>query len=143
MRFLNALFDSLAGFVQRNPLTVLFILLLALLAPSLLRGAAMLLLYALLGILLTFIILALVFVWRVRSAQRQMEEQFRRRFDGGAAPNGSAGFTDQQRTEHRGRRPYNNPQEGEVKIYRTSDIPEKRVANDVGDYVEFEETKNK
>lgn len=142
MRFLTALFDSLAGFVQRNPLTVLFILLLALLAPSLLRGAAMLLLYALVGIVLTFLILALVFVWRVRSAQRQMEEQFRRHFDGGAAPNGSAGFTDQQRTEHRGRRPH-NPQEGEVKIFRTSDQPEKRVANDVGDYVEFEETKNK
>ncbi len=141
MRLLNALFDSLAGFVQRNPLTVLFILLLALLAPSLLRGAAMLLLYALLGIVLTFLILALVFVWRVRSARRQMEEQFRR-FGGGAAPNGSAGFTDRQRTERSGRRPYNNPREGEVKIYRTSDQPEKRVANDVGDYVEFEETKN-
>ena len=32
-------------------------------------------------------------------------------------------------------------QEGEVKVYRTSETPEKRVSEDVGDYVEFEETK--
>ena len=31
--------------------------------------------------------------------------------------------------------------EGEVKVYKTSETPEKRVSRDVGDYVEFEETK--
>ena len=31
--------------------------------------------------------------------------------------------------------------EGEVKVRKTSGAPEKRVSKDVGDYVEFEETK--
>ncbi len=32
--------------------------------------------------------------------------------------------------------------EGEVKIYTTSNRPQKRVSEDVGDYVDFEEVKN-
>ena len=38
MRFLTEIVDALVGFVQRNPLTVLVILLLALGAPALLKG---------------------------------------------------------------------------------------------------------
>ena len=30
---------------------------------------------------------------------------------------------------------------GYVKLYKTSETPETRVSRDVGDYVEFEETK--
>ena len=49
----------------------------------------------------------------------------------------AAGFggTRGARTESR------REQEGEVKVYRTSETPEKRVSESVGDYVEFEETK--
>lgn len=36
-----------------------------------------------------------------------------------------------------------NPNEGEVKIYTTSEQPQKRVSDQVGDYVEFEEVKPK
>ena len=40
MRFLAAIVDSLVAFVQRNPLFVLLVVVLALFAPSLLRGMA-------------------------------------------------------------------------------------------------------
>ena len=63
--------------------------------------------------------------------QRQMEEQF------GAGGFGAGyGSGRGARTEGSSRQ-----QEGEVKVYRTSETPEKRVSEDVGDYVEFEETK--
>ena len=41
MRFLTEIVDALAGFVQRNPLTVLLIVVLAVGAPALLKGIAL------------------------------------------------------------------------------------------------------
>ena len=41
MNFILAIIDSLAGFVQRNPLTMLLIVILALGAPALLKGIAL------------------------------------------------------------------------------------------------------
>ena len=38
MNFLTAIINALVGFVQRNPLTVLVILILAIAAPALLKG---------------------------------------------------------------------------------------------------------
>ena len=42
MNFILAIIDSLVGFVQRNPLTTLLIVILALGAPALLKGIALL-----------------------------------------------------------------------------------------------------
>lgn len=129
MKFLTAIVDSLVAFVQRNPLTVLVILLLALVAPALLKGIATMILYVILGFLLFGAVLLVVLGWRVRSMQRRMEEQmneFGRRA---------------QESSSRNRR--TNRREGEVHVYKTSDTPEKRVSEDVGDYVEFEETRSK
>ena len=139
MKFLMAIVDALVGFVQRNPLTVLVILLLALGAPALLKGIAMFVLYLIFGILLAGVLLLLLFGWRIRSMQRRMEEQMNERF----------GRSDNRNTS--GQRSYRSSwgrssqscREGEVRIYKTSDAPEKRVSNDVGDYVEFEETREK
>lgn len=122
MRFLTAIVDALVGFVQRNPLTVLVILLLALGAPALLKGIATFVLYVIFGLLLAGVLLLLIFGWRVRSMQRRMEEQLNEQFGRNARRHASSG------------------REGEVRVYKTSDAPEKRVANDVGDYVDFEET---
>ncbi len=72
MGFLRAIVDSLVGFVQRNPLTVLVIFLLALGAPALLRGIATFVLYLILGLLLAGVLLLLIFGWRVRAMQRRM-----------------------------------------------------------------------
>lgn len=129
MRFLVAIIDALVGFVQRNPLTVLFIVVLALAAPALLKGIALFVLWFFLGLIVLAVVAMLVFRWRIRAVRRQMEEQFGAGF--GPADSG-APFA--------GRR---SGREGEVKIYKTSGTPDKRVSSDVGDYVEFEETDEK
>lgn len=119
MNFLTALIDGLAGFVRRNPLFCLLLLLLALFAPSVLEGIAMFVVYALLGIMLLFAAIVFSFRWKLYRMRRDMEKQF---------GSGTAGG---------GHTPHNR--EGEVKIRTTSGTPEKRVRRDVGDYVDFEE----
>ncbi len=138
MGFLRAIVDSLVGFVQRNPLTVLVIFLLALGAPALLRGIATFVLYLILGLLLAGVLLLLIFGWRVRAMQRRMEEQLNDHFGrNGQQSSARGGFWSQ--ASRRG----GSAREGEVHVYKTSEAPEKRVSSDVGDYVDFEETKEK
>lgn len=125
MRFVLAIIDALVGFVQRNPLTVLIIVILAVGAPALLKGIALFILYFLLGVVVLVVALMLLFRWKIASARRQMEEQF--------GPDGSGSpFAGETRKAH----------EGDVKVYKTTETPEKKVSKDVGDYVEFEETKD-
>ena len=134
MNFLMAIIDSLVGFVQRNPLTTLVILILALGAPALLKGIAIVILYILMGLILLVVALVLLFRWRIYKMRRQMEEQFGRGFDGASQDGFRGGFGSRQRDTAR--------REGEVHVHRTSETPAKRVSEDVGDYVEFEETKD-
>lgn len=126
MRFLAAIIDALVAFVQRNPLFVLAVVILALFAPSLLRGAAAFVLYLFLGLLMLAGVLMLLFRWRIYRMRRDMEEQFGRGF----GPRGADPFAR--------RRP---GREGDVQVRKTAGAPEKRVSSDVGDYVDFEETK--
>ena len=127
MRFLTEIVDALVGFVQRNPLTVLVILLLALGAPALLKGIALFILYFIMGIVLLALAAMLFFRWRIQRMRREMEEQFGRNFGGGPQGGFRGGYGPQHDTTAR--------REG------TSETPAKRVSEDVGDYVEFEETK--
>ena len=69
----------------------------------------------------------------MNKVRRQMEEQFGEGFD--PRNFGGQGFGSPFAGEPRKGR------EGEVKVRKTSGAPEKRVSKDVGDYVEFEETK--
>lgn len=131
MGFLTAIIDALAEFVRRNPIFTLIVVVLALTAPALLKGIALFVLYLVLGLLVLIFALSLLFRWRIRRVQRQMEEQFGAGGFGGAGFGGARGARTESRRE----------QEGEVKVYRTSETPEKRVSESVGDYVEFEETK--
>ncbi len=131
MGFLTAIIDALAEFVRRNPIFTLIVVVLALTAPALLKGIALFVLYLVLGFLVLIFALSLLFRWRIRRVQRQMEEQFGAGGFGGAGFGGARGASTESRRE----------QEGEVKVYRTSETPEKRVSESVGDYVEFEETK--
>jgi len=80
MRFLAAIVDSLVAFVQRNPLFVLLVVVLALFAPSLLRGMAAFVLYLFMGLFLIVCILALLFRWRLLRVRRDMEKEFGRGF---------------------------------------------------------------
>lgn len=131
MRYLLAIIDALAGFVQRNPLTVLVILVLALGAPALLKGIALVILYLIMGLLVLILVGMLLLRWHMNKVRRQMEEQF------GADGRSQRGFWQEPRDG--GRR---SDREGEVHVYRTSETPEKRVSKDVGDYIDFEEEKN-
>lgn len=141
MRFLTDIIDALAGFVQRNPLTVLVIVILALGAPALLKGIAAFILYFLLGIVVFTLVMGLWLRWRIAQARRRMEEQFGEQF-GGGTPFGTEGsYGRESRREGPFGRGSRSSREGEVKIYVTSEAPEKRVAHGVGDYVDFEETK--
>ena len=138
MRFLAAIVDALVGFVQRNPLTFLLIVLVGIAAPALLKGIAMLVLYAILGLLLAGVLLLAIFGWRVRSMQRRMEEQFSQRFGNGDP----FGTTRRSGSRSAWGGASSRSREGEVHVYRTSDTPEKRISKEVGDYVEFEETRS-
>ncbi len=134
MKFILAIIDSLVSFVQRNPLTVLIILLLALGAPALLKGIALFVLYLLLGLVVVVVALMLTLRWRIGKMRRQMEEQFGE----GYQQQGGFGFGTPF-----GRAQQQPGREGEVKVHKTTDTPEKRVSSRVGDYVEFEEEKEK
>lgn len=133
MGILTDITDAIVGFVRRNPLTVAVILLLALGAPSLLKGITIFILYAIMGFALLVIGLMIYFRWRIRRVQRQMEERFGQ---GNFDPRGFGGAPFGGTPPRAGTR-----REGDVEVRRTADAPEKRVSNDVGDYVEFEETK--
>lgn len=131
MNLLTAILDGLVEFVRRNPVTCLIIIVLAIGAPALLKGIAMFALYFVLGCALLVLILVSLFRWRVYKVRKQMEEQFGRDAQN---PFGNP-FGNMRREEP--------VREGEVKIYKTADTPEKKVSKDVGDYVEFEEEKEK
>lgn len=128
MNFLTALIDGIATFIRRNPLTFLIILVLAFAAPAVLKGIAMFALYFILGIILLIFLLSLFFRIRIRRLRQQMEEQF-------GQQNPAGGWNQRSTRSHAADR------EGEVKIYKTTDAPQKKVAENVGDYVDFEETK--
>lgn len=135
MGIVTAFIDALAGFVRRNPLTVLLIVVLAVGTPALLRGIALFILYFIVGLLFLGITLLLLFRWRLHRAQREME----RHFGEGFGTQGGFGAQDSGTSPRREAR---SGAEGEVRVHKTSASPEKRVAEDVGDYVDFEETKD-
>ena len=134
MKYLMAVIDALVGFVQRNPLTVLVILILALGAPALLKGIALFILYFIMGFVLLLVAGVLLFRWRIYRMRKEMEERFGEGVGGAAGGGEPRGFGARQR-------PPKQEREGEVKVYRTADAPEKRVSEKVGDYVDFEETR--
>mgnify|MGYP000805343119 CR=1 FL=1 len=118
MNFLTAIIDGLVRFVQRNPLTVLVILILAIAAPALLKGVALFFLYVVMSILILAVALILVFRWRMNKVRRQMEEQFGEGFGQQSGPKGFGGFGSPFAEQPRKER------EGEVKVHKTPGMPE-------------------
>ena len=114
MRFLTEIVDALAGFVQRNPLTVLLVVVLAVGAPALLKGIALFILYFFMGLLLLVVAGLLFFRWRVCKMRREMEERFGREF----GPERPGGF----RQGFGGGAP-RTPREGEVRAAEPPEPP--------------------
>ncbi|MBQ3260186.1 MAG: DUF4834 family protein [Alistipes sp.] len=122
MNFLTKLLDSIVDFVKRMPLFVIVVLAIAIVAPSLLGY----MFYALLALVVLAVLSFAIFAWRLRRVQRDMHEQFRRAGE-------QAGYRQYRRR---------SGNEGDVSIHATPAMPEKRVSDDVGEYVDFKEEKN-
>ena len=126
MNFLSAIIDSFLGFVSRNPLTTIIIVMLLVFAPSFF-GALLIGVVVLARIRLA---IPLFMLFRRRRASRNFQEQAR--------------HESQQRYSQREytQQGYSQPKsEGDVKVHATTQQPQKRVNDNVGDYVEFEEVK--
>lgn len=116
MNLILAIIDTVAEFVKRNPIFCLVVLILAIGAPSLLAGIASVVLYIIITLVVVMLIVSLVLRWKLARLADNFDS--RRPGDGG------------------------RQREGDVKIHVNTDSAQKRISDDVGDYVEFEEEKN-
>ena len=109
MEFFTRILYGLTEFVRRNPVTCLVILILAVAAPSVLVGIANFIFYVMLTILLLGVVFVLLFRYRVNKLRREMGQQ--------------GGFS-QEGPRRRTYTWYSRRDEGDVKVYKTSDTPE-------------------
>lgn len=136
MNFLMALIDGIGQVIRRNPITFLVIFVLAIAAPSLLKGVAIFIMYFILGIITLIGAVVLLFRWRVHKMRKQMGDQFKSQGGFGGQSGGFNRTYNQRGGSSSGR------SEGDVDISKRADSPSKKVSSQVGDYVEFEETKD-
>ncbi|MBQ2019058.1 MAG: DUF4834 family protein [Alistipes sp.] len=121
MNFLFAIIDSIVEWIKRNPLTCILLVMIAVFAPGL-YGA----IFIGIGIVVLLLLaIPIIGIFKLRRMSRKIEDEARQQ----------QGFAGQNRTRT------NN--EGEVKVYTTEEATEKRVNDKVGEYVDFEEVKNK
>ena len=121
MNFLSAIIDSFLGFISRNPLTTIIIVMLLVFAPSFF-GA---LLIGVVVLALILLAIPLFMLFRLRRASRNFQEQARHE--------SQQSYSQQSYSQSKS--------EGDVKVHATTQQPQKRVNDNVGDYVEFEEVK--
>ncbi len=132
MNFLFAIIDSIIEFVKRNPLTTVLLVMLAVFMPSFFGVLAVFI-----GVIILLVLaLPIIGIFKLRRMSKKMEEQARQQGYSGQGFGGQGYGQQSQRGAH-------NTTEGDVKVYTTSQAPEKRVSDDVGDYVDFEEVKQK
>ena len=119
--------QALLALLQRNLLTIVILILLIIVAPGLFRVLAIIILAG----VLFMIFIPLFLAWRMRRFARRMEEQMRQGgFQGGFHSRGGGFGGGAAKTQR----------EGDVKI-RVGGTRDKRVSDNVGDYVDFEEIK--
>lgn len=138
MNFIMALITGIGLFIRRNPITCFVILILAITAPALMKGVAMFILYLILGIITLIAVVLLMFRWRIHKMRKRMGDQFNSQ--GGF--NQNSGFGGNKQSRYNSEDSSKSEKEGDVKISKTTETPEKKVNSRVGDYVEFEETKD-
>ncbi|MBR4995020.1 MAG: DUF4834 family protein [Alistipes sp.] len=125
MNFLSLLIDSIIDYVRRNPLTTIIIIMLMVFAPSVF---GVLFIGVIIG-LAVLLAVPIFMLFRLRRLSRNMERDANR----------SQQQARSQQQYYRNNTTRNS--EGEVKVYTTSQQPQKRVNDNVGDYVDFEEVK--
>ena len=126
MNFLTKLWNDIVEAFKNTPLFVFVILALAVAAPSLLGY----MLYAILGLVVLGLVAFGILAWRMQRVQREVMDQFRKQGE-------KSGH--QQYSYRSSRRKAQN--EGDVSIHATTAMPEKRISDDVGEYVDFKEEK--
>lgn len=119
--------EAILALIQRNLLTIIILIMLVIFAPGFFRVLAIIILAGLLFMLS----IPLIIAWRVRRLTRRMEEQMRQGGFQGDFGSRRSGF---------GSAAGGSRREGDVKI-RVDGTRDKRVSDDVGDYVDFEEIK--
>lgn len=124
------------NFIKDNPILFLLIFI-AIASPSLFFGALQVIFYIVAGIVILLMILSLVFRAKIRRLQRNMEEQMGQGAGEAQGSNQAYGsfFGGQSRAR--------SQSDDDVKIYQQSGAGEKKVSEDVGDYVDFEEVEEK
>ena len=130
MNWIFAILDAIVEWIRRNPLTCILLVMLAVFVPS--AFGAILIAIAVVALLLLAI--PLIGILKLRRMSKKMGEQARHQGFGGQGFGGQ-GFTQERHTR--------NSSEGEVRVYPTNEAAEKRVNDKVGEYVDFEEVKNK
>ncbi len=126
VNFMTELLNSIVKFFKQIPLFVYLLIAIAIAAPSLLGF----MFYAVLGVVILVIFAFAIFAWRLQRVQREMQEQFRKAGE-------QAGH---QQYNYRSSR-HKRGNEGDVSIHATPSMPEKKVSDDVGEYVDFKEEK--
>lgn len=126
MNFLTKLWNGIVESFKNTPLFVFVLVAILIAAPSLLGY----MLYAILALVLLGVIAFGVLAWRIRRVQRDMMNQFRQQGES----------TGHQQYNYRSSRRKSST-EGNVSIHATPAMPEKRVSDDVGEYVDFKEEK--
>ena len=127
MNIFSAIIDSILGFINRNPLTTIVLVMLLVFAPSVF-GAIFI---GILALALVVLAVPLFMLFRLRRATRNFEKQARQ---GSQQTYSQHTYTRQERSQ--------SSNEGDVKVHSTTQQPQKRVSDNVGDYVEFEEVKD-
>ncbi len=115
--------------IIKNNLGLFFVIFIAVVAPQFFVGGLKVILFIVLGIIALLFILGIVFRVKIVNMQKQMQDQMKNggaQNFGGFNPNGNNSQT-------------NTTDEGDVKIFTQQGVNEKRVSNNVGDYVDFEE----
>ena len=158
MGYLKIIFYGILAFIERNPIFCTLLLICAIVAPFVFK----VFLYIILGLLLLAIVAIVVAVVRMRRMQREMQNQFRNM--GGGAQNfcangfGGQGFTGfagfggaggmtleelvrqmQAQADARQQRGGASQSGSTTAETSSSGTTRKRVSDDVGDYVDFEE----
>ena len=127
MNIFSAIIESILAFIRNNPLTVMFFVMLAVFAPSLFGS----LLVGLLIFGAIVMAVPLFMFFKLFRMSRKMEKQAK---------------SQQQRTNYYTRQEYNSTKQqpkddDKVKVYTTNSQLQKRVSEDVGDYIDFKEVK--
>ena len=161
INYLRIIFYGLLAFIERNPIFCLILLLLALFAPFVFKIVG----WIILGIIALLLVGIGVSIWRMRKMQREMSERFGGMggsgFGSGAAGNGFGGFSytnmgggmsleelvrqmqAQADAAQRAKQSGSSSAGATVDPTTASQASRKRVSDDVGDYVDFEEVKDK